>query len=245
MAIAPLPAAVRVAEVRIQDFRVIRDCCVTLESGTTVLVGENNTGKSSFFQAMEAAIGRRQSTEDDRHRSPTGASADRFEVDLRIVPLQGEAFDDEISGAYGAGVIQPPPADGREYVAIRTVGRLNPDGGPLRTERSYLQGWARTRADATGIPVMNSPRYMSPAIDLIQFFLLDAARDLVGELRNRNSAWGRSVVDLGLAAADRTELNDRLAALGADISARSPILETLRASLDRIRELIASGDSPR
>jgi putative ATP-dependent endonuclease of the OLD family len=234
-------AGIRIAEVRVQDFKVIRDACVSLAPGTTVFVGENNTGKSSLLQALEAALARRQSTEDDLHCAADGSRADHFEVDLLIVPLAGSSFDAEVTGAYGPGAVQPPGADGREFVAVRTVARASSDGSLLRFERNYLQGWARTRTEAATLPVLNSPRVAAPGSDLIQFFMLDAARDLVTELRNPTSAWGRSVADLGLTPADRATLNGQLAQLGAEIAARSPILETLRQSLDRIKELIASG----
>jgi putative ATP-dependent endonuclease of OLD family len=161
-------------------------------------------------------------------------------VDLLIVPLAGGTFEPDITGAYALAV-QPPGADGREFVAVRTVATANPEGGLLRIERNYVQGWARTRADAANLHVLPTPRVSSPASDLIQFFMLEADRDLVAELRNRSSAWGRTVSDLGLTPADRQLLNGQLAQLGADIAARSPILETLRASLDRIRGLLASG----
>lgn len=243
MAIAAVGTAgvgVRIAEVRVQDFRVIRDGWLPLEAGTTVLVGENNAGKSSFFQAMEAALGRRTSTEDDLHTASGGERADHFQVDLLIVPAAGPSFDEDVTGAY-ASAIQPPGGVGREFVAVRTFGRTNPDGGPLRIEHMYLQGWGRSREAAAAVPALNQPRYMSPAADLIHFFLLDAARDLVSELRTRSSAWGRSVAELGLAPGDRVELNAKLADLGAEIAQRSPVLQSLRSALDRVRDLIASG----
>lgn len=47
---------VRIARVHIENFRGIREAEVHF-SGTSVLLGDNNTGKSTVFEAIELAIG--------------------------------------------------------------------------------------------------------------------------------------------------------------------------------------------
>ena len=64
---AQLPhSGILVLQVRICNFRCLRSVEAPLGS-TTLLIGENNAGKTSFLEALYAAIGSgpRQFTEDD------------------------------------------------------------------------------------------------------------------------------------------------------------------------------------
>ena len=47
---------IKVIAARIHNFRSLKKVEVALES-TTVLVGENNSGKTSFLEALHSAIG--------------------------------------------------------------------------------------------------------------------------------------------------------------------------------------------
>ncbi len=57
---------IRIVTARIHNFRSLQDVEVTLDS-TTVLIGENNSGKTSFLEALHSAIGagRRMISEED------------------------------------------------------------------------------------------------------------------------------------------------------------------------------------
>jgi putative ATP-dependent endonuclease of OLD family len=67
-------------KVVIQNFRCLRDFRVTLTPGLNVIAGENNIGKTAFFDAIRVALGPAASTGDlarltkeDRHREANGA----------------------------------------------------------------------------------------------------------------------------------------------------------------------------
>ena len=47
----------KLAAVRIQGYRAHEDTTVTLENGLTVIVGRNNTGKTSFVEIIDKFIG--------------------------------------------------------------------------------------------------------------------------------------------------------------------------------------------
>ncbi len=66
-------------KVQIQNFRCLRDFSMTLGAGLNVIVGENNSGKTAFLDAIRAALGPAAATGDsirlvpeDRHRTPDG-----------------------------------------------------------------------------------------------------------------------------------------------------------------------------
>ena len=64
----PKPSGVRVTEVRVSNFRSLTNVAVDLDD-LTVLVGANNAGKTSFLEAIYAAVGAGRKTlgQDDIH----------------------------------------------------------------------------------------------------------------------------------------------------------------------------------
>ena len=84
-----------VDRVRVSNFRALRNVEVTL-SPVTVLVGMNNSGKTSFLKALQLALGadRRVLSADDFHIVGATGHADQPEhtivIDLRIIPTGPE-----------------------------------------------------------------------------------------------------------------------------------------------------------
>jgi putative ATP-dependent endonuclease of OLD family len=71
-------------QIRIRNFRCLRELEVTLSAGLNVIVGENNVGKTAFLDAIRAALGPAASTgeslrigPEDRHRQADGSFLDQ------------------------------------------------------------------------------------------------------------------------------------------------------------------------
>ncbi|HVL66305.1 MAG TPA: hypothetical protein VM364_03465 [Vicinamibacterales bacterium] len=103
-------------------------------------------------------------------------------------------------------------------------GRLAKDGTGIELDRRFVSGWANTRAAANALRVVTE-RPGREHLELVNFFMLDARRDLVEELRTRTSHWGRLLADLGLDPTDRSEIEKALETVGNRIVASSPVLE--------------------
>jgi putative ATP-dependent endonuclease of OLD family len=55
---APTPAVnFAITDIRIQDFRALNDVCLNLSPSLTVLIGANNSGKTSVLEAIASAFG--------------------------------------------------------------------------------------------------------------------------------------------------------------------------------------------
>lgn len=212
-----------VDEVRVRGFRSLASIDVQLASEVTYLVGENNAGKSSFLLAVATACGNRRAVVDDLYRSADGARANEANIDLIVVSRQDE-FREEVGQrlSLNAG---PGPRPG-EWMGIRT--RLVPSGeGPiLTTNRTHLQ-WDASEESwlDTGTPV--SPQ----VFELLTARLVEASRDLTDDLANRTSDWGRLLSDLGIADADRSDLEADLDVLGGRLRDASPVFGQLQNQL--------------
>lgn len=233
-------ASLVVAAVRIQDFRVLRDLCLDLDPATTVLIGENNTGKTAVLAALDRAIGGAPSNEDDLHVDAAGVRAPHFVVDVRIQPAGGDDFDDDLSAVFG-GAVQPPVAGGAAFVTIRTTGSVNADGSGVGYRREFIQGWECDRNAAAASATVPGERVDRNRLGLLAFTLLDASRDLLGELRRRTSHWGQLLSELGIDPTVQSAIQNDLEALGDRIRDESAALTAVQQSLSRLTSALASG----
>lgn len=230
----PAPAQVRVTHVRIQDVRAIEDLCIGL-GDTTVLVGENNVGKTAILRALDLALGPTRAEDDDLRVDSVGSRVSELVIDVRIESATGDMFSDEIAGRLGDAVQLATP----QFVTLRTRGTATADGSGPVLERRWLAGWSCDRTQALGLTELERPR--SDQLTLVTFFLLDARRDLVEEVRQRRSYWGRLLSDVGIAPADRAALEATIAAVGRDVVDRSTVLAGLRDELGAVKQ--ALGDA--
>src|SRR5207247_8211666 len=123
----------------------------------TLIIGENNSGKTSFLEALHMAIGqghRANYAEDiflgpDEQQPPKERKAS---VDLLIRPsdLDGEAIDTFPAGSpwlelWGNGVMQD--AGGNDFVAIRTTLKWDAGKGEYGVSRNFLAEWSARPED--------------------------------------------------------------------------------------------------
>src|SRR5258708_6761187 len=130
-AAAPSPeCGVQIISVRVSNFRSLRLAEIHLNR-LTVLVGGNNSGKTSFLEALFAALGpsRRALTEQDIYlakgeaQPPQGRSID-VDVLIRPVDEKWNALEDFPQGSYwtnlwGTGISQD--AEDKDFMAFRTT----------------------------------------------------------------------------------------------------------------------------
>jgi putative ATP-dependent endonuclease of the OLD family len=238
-ALADPDSGLRIESARVQDLRAIRHLCMPL-ADVTVLVGENNVGKSTLLRALDIVLGGCRPVDEDLHVSEDGTRSAEFIVDLKIVPWRGDEFDDALAGRFGQAIRLP--LDEPQFVVIRTVCRPGSDGMGPSVEQRYLERWTCDRAEAAESALLPE-RPSRDQLQLLSFFLLDARRDLVDELRHRYSYWGRLLSDVGIHDEDREDLETKLQDVGAEVVAKSDVLNDLREELERVREALGSAVS--
>lgn len=225
----------RIAEVRIQDFRTIRDLWIPVRQ-SLVLLGENNAGKTSFLAALDAALGGYRARQEDLRRERNGAISPGFEIDIKFSPAHGDTFSDGVAQVLGNAV--QIRKDEPEFFTIRCKGELDKKRGDLALRRVFLKGWARERADASALAELPNAQVTRDVRELVSFNMLDARRDAVEQLRNKRTFWGHMVSDLQLAAELRNEIEATLGDLRLKIVGGSAPLIALQQELRDIRHVI-------
>lgn len=249
---SPIPeTGIRILEVRVRNFRSLKAINVCL-GRTTILIGENNSGKTSFLEAIHAAIGgvRIGLIADDifvTSDEPVPPKDRSIIVDILIRPVDDEGNPGEVFPAgeywtslFGNGIKQD--ADDNDFVAIRTHLKWNEIYAEYKVERRFLKEW-QTDPDKMESTSIDSSMYVSPTqIDPISLFFMDAKRDIEDDMRRQRSVWGRLTSDLGLTDTLAKEIEQALSDLNATMVEKSEVLAHLGSSLQVLNNLVAGED---
>jgi putative ATP-dependent endonuclease of OLD family len=237
---------IRLVEVRVRNFRSLRTVNIPIDR-LTVLIGKNNSGKTSFLDALFLAIGAgpRSFSEDDIHLGADEAAVPRerrVTVDILIRPTDGGGeFSDKFPAdsawlnLWGEGVTQDDKD--HDLVAIRTQVKWDALKTDYDVSRSFLREWPPTLDDTHLVSTTIILRSIANAqLEPLALYLLDAKRDIAVDVRNRSSFWSKLVSDPGLSAEVVQEIEATLTAVNAKIVAGSEVLTHLQTHMSGLPE---------
>lgn len=234
------PPGIRIAEVRIQDFRAIKHICFPLSPRTTVLLGMNNVGKTAILAALDVALGGKRARVEDLHVDAASPPV-HFEIDVRVAPSGGDSFDQPVVDIVG-NAIQLGAAGEPESFVLRTRGMPDPKKGDPTITRTFLKGWATTRESAGNVDDHPSATVNQAVRALLTYELLDARRDGIEQLRNKRTFWGKSVADLRLEELVRKEIEAALRELQKKVLEASEPLQALQEQLRAVAAVLGRPD---
>ncbi len=237
-----------ICQVRIENFRCLKRIEARL-SLLTVLVGENNAGKTSFLDALYSAIGAgsRSLTEDDifTEDSESTPPKDRMiTIDLLLRPTdeKSKVTNSFPEGSpwlelWGNGVSQDD--DGNDFVAIRTQMKWSAVKAEYVTERRFLKDWQDSVEDMQLSKQIEKVGPVTAAqVAPTALYFLDAKRDAAEDLRTRGSVWYRMISDPGLSDADIADIEGRLTEINNLIVSKSDVLAHVQDHLSKAGEVV-------
>lgn len=231
--------------IRIANFRSLRNIEVSL-TPVIVLVGMNNSGKTTFLKALNLALGgdRRLVSQDDFfvEDDPAARPPDQIIIDLRIVPVDTTwkriaTFEDAWLNTEFGGEIIGFEDDGRQYVAVRTTVKFDAVRSDFVVDRRPLANW--NSFDKWKETVVKKHR-IPARFEQIPVFFMDAQRDIVNDLRNRTSYVGRLLAKVEMPADAVREIEEMLRILNADIVGHSDVLTHLQGALKDLNQTVTS-----
>lgn len=240
-------SGVRVTEVRISNFRSLRDVTLELDD-LTVLVGANNAGKTSFLDAMYMAIGAGRKTlgQDDIHVAANEAVVplDRVvTIDVLVRPFgsDGKSLDTFPEGSYwtslwGTGIQQD--LDFRDFMAFRATLSWSEVKGGYVLERKFLKDWKPVENWMSSD--ISTESVGADQLEHIALHYIDAKRDLEDDLRRQGSFWRRLTDNLGLEEADIAAIESALSELNEGIVAKSSVLQHLKENLSDVSTVVSA-----
>ena len=231
----------KLTTVEIRNFRCIKNLTVDLDE-TTVLIGENNSGKTAFLEAIRICLerlrgrGRGPFNEYDYHLSDEGsapADSEPIQIQLSFVETDSESWTDEVVQAL-EGIVVFDDEDHRR-VTLRVTSSFDRNGVGPATDWEFLDANGNPLSAKTVTQLMTFQR-MVPA------FYLSALRDAAKHFVSNGRFWRTFLAELGVPEDEKKELEKELADLNRRlIEAHQPLLE-VRQRLEDAAKVIEFGD---
>lgn len=229
----------RLRSVTIKNFRALANVTVELDE-TTVLIGENNTGKTSFLEALKLCLAQGASRRGDlfddydhhlaSDQSQVGDAGDT-EITLRFAESAVGEWTNDVVQAISEAVT----LDGDlQQVVLRVKSAKDAQTGEMTAKWEFL--------DPQGNPL--KPRRPAGVVlrDLQQlkpFFYLSAVRDAAREFQPRSAFWGPFLRNPTIPDDVRKELEADLDALNAKVIAADDKLKDVKQRLEKTGGIVS------
>jgi putative ATP-dependent endonuclease of OLD family len=227
-------------QVTVENFRGIEKVTVDLDE-TTILIGENNCGKTSFIDALrlslDKVLARRGNPFDDYdHRLLSKESqpgdAGRMAVTLVFAEAKPDTWNEDVVQALADVTVLSD--DDRRVVTLRVSCHFDTAANDFVPEWQFL--------DPNGVPLgttkSQQPKNLYEIHKLCPMFYLSALRDAEKEFRPRSAWWARLLRNPSMPPNVRAELELELAALNDRVLEAEPRLQQIRATLSKAQSVV-------
>jgi putative ATP-dependent endonuclease of OLD family len=229
--------SIQIDAIRIAGLRGIQNIEASLPR-ITVLIGPNNSGKTSFLKAMQLVLGdySRFVSEEDFNIGDGDTRATSIIVDVRIVPVKNdgsraEAFNDEWATEFGDKIKAEPNLS--QFVALRARCQPNLIKGGFDTSRFTLEKWPNFNTWST--EEVKETR-MTQRLNCIPFYAIDAQRDIHSELKERSSYIGRVLSNVDYSKSDIDSIEGLIKAANEEAVDKSTDLKELKGNIEKLNQ---------
>lgn len=224
--------------VRISGFRGISNIEISLPR-VTVLIGTNNSGKTSVIKALQLALGdySRYLTDEDFHIDSDDLCCDQILVDVRIISIgdddaRQQTFDEDWAQEFGDKI--QAEANSNQFLALRTVGMPDDVKGGFIVEHYALDQWpdfSVWQDEKTSKKQQIRRHY-----DALPFISIDAQRDIHQELKDKFSFVGKVLSNIKYDESDVKNLEEMVAQINQAAVDKSEPLKGLKKQLDTLSQ---------
>lgn len=241
---------IRIIEIRIRNFRSLKSVDLVLNR-ITLLIGPNNSGKTSLLEALNAAMGagKRVLSRDDIYLTNDEASPPiqrSIIIDILIRPTGegNEIIDSFPEGSYWLNLwrngISQDEQD-NDFMAFRTKLSWDSQKGEYNVERNFLREWILDTSKIEAAEIKSEAGVISSKqIEPMSLHFMDAKRDIDDDMRHQGSFWRRMTNDIGLSDSEIAEFEKQLSEINESIVGKSDILKHVKTSLYDLNDLVSS-----
>lgn len=235
----------KISRIVIRNFRSFEYLDVPISSGTTCVIGENNTGKSNFLHAIRLCLDAglsstyRSLIPNDIHSAVDISQPSQVLIGLEITDFAGKVNEEALVGGW-----QSEPGVARLIYRFRPKKSIREDldsgeieAGDLTNEDYHweINGGGDPGRDLADIEWDEDVGTQIRFSDLQSFLVvfLPALRDVESDLRQfRASPLARLINAMEIDQAEQEELLEKLREANQDI-AESPSVEEIAEAIDR------------
>lgn len=228
----------KLVEIKIENFRGIRLLRLPLD-GLTVLIGENNIGKSTVLEAIRLVLTRGfgsrragQFSEYDFHLVNANAApqtAQPIKIMLQFAEEQENDWPDAIIQQMNE-VIQLDK-DGLNHIWLQAEGTFNPDSASFETKWAFLNSSGSELVLKNATPLNLISRF-------VPLFFLSALRDASQEFGQRGQFWSGFLKSIQLPDDKREELEKMLQEVNTSVIGANTGLAEVTHKIADARRLV-------
>lgn len=224
----------KLVEITIENFRGIRSLHLPLD-GLTVLIGENNTGKSTVLEAIQQVLTRGfgvrrggQFTEYDFHlkdATATPQTAEPISITLHFAEEQEGEWPDAVVQQMSE-VIQLDMTAGLNHIWLQAEGAFQPESASFETKRAFLNSDGAELVLKNATPLNLISRF-------VPLFFLSALRDASQEFGQRGQFWSGFLKSIQLPDEQREKIEEMLREVNTSvIGANAGLTEVMKKIAD-------------
>lgn len=230
--------SILIKTIRVSGLRGLQNIEVEL-GPVTVLTGMNNAGKTSFLKAIQIALGNRQFiTQDDFYNSDSNSS-DKIIVDIKIVPVgEQEQICNDFDAKWEVLFTEERitiDTEGKSFIPLRTVVTYDKIKATYKSKQYILPDWPPLKNNdhvcwyQTG---NNNEKGFN--FDALPFFYVDAQRDILEDMKLRNSPLGKMISEIDYSKEDVINIEEQIKTLNEKAVNSSDILLNIKTTLKEL-----------
>jgi len=235
----------KLVEVSIENFRGIRELEIPLDA-LTVLIGENNVGKSTILEAIRLVLLRGAGSK----RGGQFSEYDFHLVDGNATPQTANPikiilhFAEERENEWPEAIVQQLQdvmqidGTGRNHVWLQSTGTFNKDAAIFETKSAFLnsKGAELTLKKSTSLYLLQR---------FVPLFFLSALRDASQEFGQKGHFWSGFLKSIKLPDDKRQEIEKTLQGINKElISGNEGLTKVIEKIADAKKLVPLNGDAP-
>lgn len=233
-----------IKKVRIHGFRGLENTEFDLEP-MTVIVGSNNSGKTTFLKALQIAFGNYSSISiDDFFYSDTNI-CDNIIIDVLVIPVnsdleQIDEFEDSWAAVFTTDRITIT-AEGKQILCFRTKIEEDLAKKTYRKKQFVIDEWVEFENEEGFWYEKSYNTDQNFYFDEIPVYYIDANRDILEDIKLKTSYLGKLLSAIEYNIEDKIAIEDLIRDLNKMTIDRSEILTNIETTL---QELDTAMDNP-
>lgn len=229
----------KLREIIIKNFRCLLDITIPI-ADTTILVGENNSGKTALLDAigivLHQSTGRREPFSEYDYCMVTAndspQTCDGIVIEVWFREDKPDEWPDSIIQAL-TDIVQTDPERDIDSVGLRLTSKYDAITQELASKWEFLALDGQPLG-GKGALFGNLRRFLL----YIKFYYLSSLRDSAHEFSPRSQFWGRILRDMKISEEQKKTLSEELGKLNEDLLKADPRLERVIATLDKGQDVM-------